>query len=604
MTARILYSKETWGIGMLPPSLMQDELTALPEKTTDPALTYGSAAYTKMHAPTALALYLLNHKGKYINKNGDEIKVSVVQPNEGVYWIEYKEPWEPSIRTVLRLDSAGVLEGGLINESSLHNGVIDSATPPPKSIDPIDTDEGSMMVRTAIMLLLLLHAKDTVFANSPELLEILSREGGAVTEEDYFRISGSLEHFVCDDPNACKCKIFSGGIVEAVKREQVLVAVGGNVVLGTPKLLKSKMVKKKSKVNIAEAKASFASYTDTLSWTAEEEEMIPQFPDDYMVMPEVMTIAQQFINHRDSKRPMVNFLWRAETSYGKSTGFEQLACILHTPLVRMTCHSSMETADFISNYVPVTNKVHANANLPTMDDMIFDPDTAYQQITGETKENVSYAECLTAYAEVFAQQSSNGPRFKLVESPLVRAMKNGWICEVQEMSRIRDSGVMVGLNELDRADAMIPLADGTFVKRHPNAIVGYTDNVGYCSCRPVDPSVVRRMSFVINSPGLTKEQILHRVTYNTGFDDKDVLNLMYDVWDAVRKYCHENEVTDGAVSATELEMWASFAMSAGTEQSDLIESCRMCVVNKATNDWDTIEDIMSGTVQVVMGRVS
>ena len=72
-------------------------------------------------------------------------------------------------------------------------------------------------------------------------------------------------------------------------------------------------------------------------------------------------------------------------------------------------------------------------------------------------------------------------RYKFVESNYVKALEHGYIVEVQEISRIRDAGVLVGLNEYDRAGAMIPLVDGRFVRRHPDAMVVYTDIMGFWS---------------------------------------------------------------------------------------------------------------------------
>lgn len=50
------------------------------------------------------------------------------------------------------------------------------------------------------------------------------------------------------------------------------------------------------------------------------------------MMPETLKIARRFVNSRNNKRPMNNFLWRGITSYGKSTGVEMVAALLHTPL--------------------------------------------------------------------------------------------------------------------------------------------------------------------------------------------------------------------------------------------------------------------------------
>lgn len=80
--------------------------------------------------------------------------------------------------------------------------------------------------------------------------------------------------------------------------------------------------------------------------------MIPSFPDDYPLPPEAVKIARRFVGTKDSKRPMRNFLWRGITSYGKSTGVEMIAAMLGIPLLRVTCNSTMETQNFLSDFVP------------------------------------------------------------------------------------------------------------------------------------------------------------------------------------------------------------------------------------------------------------
>ena len=78
--------------------------------------------------------------------------------------------------------------------------------------------------------------------------------------------------------------------------------------------------------------------------------------------------------------------------------------------------------------------------------------------------------------------------------------------------------------------AVIPLANGGYVRRHPDALCIYTDNVGYVSCRPVDPSVIRRMALIIDSYEMPEKTVLARVKYNTGIKDKNLLKVMYDTW--------------------------------------------------------------------------
>lgn len=303
-------------------------------------------------------------------------------------------------------------------------------------------------------------------------------------------------------------------------------------------------------MNLADAKAMARAYTDTLVWTDEEKFFIPQMPDDTIVPPEVVEILTRFLATRGTNKPLTNPCWRGRTGYGKSYGVKILAAILNTPLVYMTCSTNTETTDFIAKLIPDTSE---NASRP----------------------------------------------FKVVESDFVQALANGYICEVQEFSRIRDSGVLVGLNNLSDPSGVVTLVDGTHRYRHPDAIICWTDNVGLASCRNVDASVLRRFSYVIDSDEMAKEAAVARVAKNTGFADEDLLNRMYEVWSRINTYCQDNDInSEGMCSLPDLETWAWLVKMDG--KSALKRDCRIAIVNKLSSDPITQAEIMDGAVVPAM----
>lgn len=369
----------------------------------------------------------------------------------------------------------------------------------------------------------------------------------------------------------------------------------GTYLCGKPRLLVGMNERGGRILTLAEAKKEFLSYIDALQWSPEEEILIPTFPDDYPVPVETLKIARRFLATRNDTRPMAQFMWRGPTSIGKSTGVECLAALLHTPLVRVTCHPNMETQDFLADFVPDTTD-SAPIGLPSFEDMELDPSGAYQALTGIFDEDATCQMALEAYGKVAAARSG-APRFKFVQSNYVKALTRGYICEVQEASRIRNPGVLVGLNEYDRPGSVIPLLDGSYQRRCANAIVVFTDNVGYASCRPLDPSVIRRMAFVIDSTELEKEELFRRVQFNTGCDDEQLLEKMYCVFERIQEYCAENDLmSEASISATEFEMWVKCVLLDG--QDSVKDSIRECVVNKVTSDPDQQTEIMDGIVSV------
>lgn len=393
-----------------------------------------------------------------------------------------------------------------------------------------------------------------------------------------------------------------GSNIDLLAQQSVTMgSLNGTAICGTPNILVGingvgQTIAKT--MTFAEAKAKFSDFAEKHKWSNEERELIPVFPEDYKVPQEAIKIADLYVATRSSRRPMNNFMWRGVTSYGKSSGVELMAAFLGIPLLRMTCSTSMETQDFLSNFVPDNGaQGSVTGDLPSFTEISADPATAYQMLTGIEDDNATCDMCLKAYADAVVARTGDGTaRFKHVESNFVKALTRGYIVEIQEISRIKDAGVLVGLNEYDRPGAIIPLVDGSFKRRHPDAMVVYTDNVGYASCRAIDPSVLRRMSIIIDSYDMPREDVLARVLYNTDFPDNSMLDQMYDVWSAIQEYCQEHDISDGTVSVTELEMWA-LAVKVDN-MSNLKDYCRDCVVAKATSDRQEQEAIMADVVDI------
>lgn len=386
-----------------------------------------------------------------------------------------------------------------------------------------------------------------------EHLEECYQRGETFRQQDLYKLSDAVyrifteKRLETDDKNGCiemlaEASIKQGGLCY------------NQVICGRPVYLSENQALswRCRTLNVGEAKAEFAGFASHFSWTEQEEELIPVFEDSFEVPREALRMARRYVASRGERRPMVNFMWRGVTAYGKSTGVEIMACILHMPLLRLTCHTNMETQDFLSDFVP----------------------------------NTTYGD------------QKDAPRFKHVESSFVRALAKGYIVEVQEISRIKDSGVLVGLNEYDRAGAIIPLVDGSFTRRHQDALVVYTDNVGYNSCRPLDPSVIRRMAFIIDSYDLPKEKAIARLELNTKVHNSNILEKCYTVWSRIRSFCRDKGITDGSISQSELEMWVLAVKLDG--YTNYRQNCIECVVAKATNDMEEQEEIIESVVDLYL----
>lgn len=82
--------------------------------------------------------------------------------------------------------------------------------------------------------------------------------------------------------------------------------------------------------------------------------------------------------------------------------------------------------------------------------------------------------------------------------------------------------------------------------------------------------------------------------YNTGFDDSQLLETMYDTWKGVQEHCADKDITEGSVSLSELEMWAQAVKA--DNYGNVRENCIDCVVACATSVPDEQKEIISSVI--------
>ena len=543
-----------------------------------------SAKFTPFHPATSKQFNLNAFVINAVSEMAKPQKLAVVRVSKDTYAAQYTN--SDGSTTVFELFENGTCKGA----------VLDAVTGRPKNLPALGNKTEPFNL-TPIFACLIMKVADADSRGSDALTAAML--GGDI--EMLYAFEDFSDAVYYGVTNGDIKLIIRGGNIDLLTQQSLSSgSLRGAVICGVPDKLMdgaTATATAAKKVTVGALRKQYASFAASHVWTAEEEKLIPQFPDDYPVTKEVSIFLDRYVKTRGAVRPMNNFFWRGTTSYGKSTGVEIVAAVLHMPLLRVTCSSTMETQNFLSEFVPSSATDSVARELPTFEEITFDPEGAYEKITGVEKEGATGEDCLKAYTDaVMAKSGGKTSFFKLVESKFVTALKKGYMCEVQEISRIKDAGVLVGLNEYDRPGAVIPLVDGSYVRRHPNALVFYTDNVGYASCRPVDPSVIRRMALVVDSFELPKEDAIARVKYNTGFGDDQLLDQMYDLWEKIQKYCEDNDITEGSISVTELEMWAQSVMLDGYK--NVKDNCILCVVNKATSVRRDQDDIISSVLAI------
>lgn len=309
--------------------------------------------------------------------------------------------------------------------------------------------------------------------------------------------------------------------------------------------------------------------------SALELSLIPKLPEWYIIPPEVVDICKHAQKTTGRPMQMRNFLLRGPAGTGKTMGAKAIAAGLGLPYMKYTCSANTEIFDFTGMIFPETDAVstgspeldrereilksmggisYANVaklmRLPDLDDMDYDPAGVYQALTGVENLAATVQDCMSVVLEKVTEKvqalskraenrQSSGQNYAYVETDFVKALKHGYLVEVQEPSTIIQPGVLVGLNSLLEQEGSITLPTGEIIRRHPDTVVIVTTNVSYEGCRSMNQSVVDRMSLVKDIELPEPEVMVQRAMAVTGCADEYLVSQMVQVVNDMADYCRK-----------------------------------------------------------------
>ena len=359
--------------------------------------------------------------------------------------------------------------------------------------------------------------------------------------------------------------------------------------------------------------------------SALELSLIPKLPEWYIIPPEVVDICKHAQKTTGRPMQMRNFLLRGPAGTGKTMGAKAIAAGLGLPYMKYTCSANTEIFDFTGMIFPETDAVstgspeldrereilksmggisYANVaklmRLPDLDDMDYDPAGVYQALTGVENLAATVQDCMSVVLEKVTEKvqalskraenrQSSGQNYTYVETDFVKALKHGYLVEVQEPSTIIQPGVLVGLNSLLEQEGSITLPTGEIIRRHPDTVVIVTTNVSYEGCRSMNQSVVDRMSLVKDIELPEPEVMVQRAMAVTGCADEYLVSQMVQVVNDMVDYCRKNSITDGACGMRSLIDWVISAEISG----DPYLSAKYTVISKATADEEDREALIT-----------
>ena len=362
-----------------------------------------------------------------------------------------------------------------------------------------------------------------------------------------------------------------------------------------------------------------------------EESLVPKLDDWYIIPEQVVNICRHAKVTTGKPMQMRNFLMRGPAGTGKTQGARAIAAGLHLPYMKYTCSASTEVFDFVGMVFPKTDTMttgdaqldkeremimamgginYANVakvmNLPDLEDMDFDPCGVFQSLTGITNEEVTSRDCMAVVMDMVAEkikalskpaegEQSTGQTYTYVETDFIKALKNGYVIEIQEPTVIMQPGVLVGLNSLLEQSGSITLPTGEIIQRHPDTVVVVTTNVTYEGCRGINQSVVDRMSLVEDIDLPTPEVMTQRAMAVTGATDEYQVSQMVQVVNDMSDYMRKNGITDGTCGMRSLIDWIISAEITG----DVYKSALSTVISKATSDEEDREALKTTILEPI-----
>ncbi len=335
--------------------------------------------------------------------------------------------------------------------------------------------------------------------------------------------------------------------------------------------------------------------------TAKEELMVPRIEDWYVIPPEVTTICRHAQMTTAGSQPMRNFMMRGPAGTGKTEGAKAIAAGLGLPYLYYTCSANTEIYDFLGQMLPETDeKAQGNKEYPTLTDIQMDPPSAYKKLTGIYDEAVTDAEVYEKLLEVMAQDAkalmadnASGQRFRYVETPLITAIRNGYVIEIQEPTVIANPGVLVGLNALLDRCASVTLTTGEVIHRHPDTVVVVTTNNNYAGCRDMNQSVISRMNLIMDMEEPDVDTLTERTMKVTGCTDRSAVSDMAASIQEISERCRETMITDGSCGVRELISWVQSFMVCG----NIMEAAKYTVLSSVSSDPENRADILSSCLE-------
>ena len=346
----------------------------------------------------------------------------------------------------------------------------------------------------------------------------------------------------------------------------------------------------------------------TREHTEDEISRMHEIPDWYIPVQRIVRFARNIAVSQIFERPVRNILLRGPAGCGKTEGAKAIASMCGLPYGVVTGHAEMEFFDLTSMLVPRTETgvntpeelleflLHAvrneNMRLPSMSEISLYPIEVYKDVAGQVKEDATEADCFAALAAKLlsfckadvSMFMGSQSKFKVVRSDLTIGMERGWLVEMQEMNTLLKPGTLVGLNNI-MEHGSLQLPTGEIIRRHPDTVIVFTQNVGYAGTVEGNQSVYSRIELKADLKAPSEEEMVKRIQMHVPQLDTVDIRTIVQVSERIRNTCGQ-EIEGGSIGTREEIAWAKMTY---LYEGNILEAAEDTILPACSEDEEAID---------------
>lgn len=333
--------------------------------------------------------------------------------------------------------------------------------------------------------------------------------------------------------------------------------------------------------------------------TPEERLHIKLIDDRYNITEQHIDVASTIKNSLNGPHPFCNYLFRGQPGGGKSTFVQIIAAGLGLPYYSDVLKDDLSGDFFTGYYAPdVDNKGKKQyksldeflAEMPTPEDMAFDPVSAYETITGSVLENVTPKDCMDALTKRIVEFTKNAKSdsknaLTFVEG-LIPKLERPCLIFYDEVTAPKNPGAITALNSLMDRQRVFTLSTGRVIHRHPLSVMCFAgnfseDGVELEGVHDPNRTWQDRNNEVLNiappKPAETKAMLIA----DTGYDEKANANIPIDQFVNILPELQRISADYyGVCGFRALSDWLAKSMAIGSP----IRAAETTIITKSTND--------------------